>query len=196
MKPKNKKSTTETNRAIYDPDPLTIVFSVITALTPVGVLIVDKNIDIYRENKKRSQSIRNSLFSATRALNETERVLKDFISYMNQQGLLNRDVRLGGASLVGDYSVITEVKTLYKDSYNSGRKLNDAMIELSRLLDSNDFRRTRNISGSIEEVFRETLSFSNYKDFAISASKLIQQTKNLIAIIGQRYDFDPYESGD
>jgi len=188
------KSNNDKELEVYDPDPLTILLSIVTALTPVGVLIVDKRFDIAREDKKRTQNIRNSLFAATRALNETERILKDFVSYMDQQGLLNRDVRLGGASIVGDYSVIIEVKTLYKDSYNAGRKLNDAMIELSRLLDRNDFDHARNISGSIEEVFRQTLAFNKYKDFAVSASKLIAGTKNLIGIIGERYEFNPYTS--
>jgi hypothetical protein len=194
MKSKIMHSNEDQKQALYDPDPLTILLSIVTALTPVGVLIVDKRIDISRENKRRSQNIRNSLFSATRALNETERVLKDFISYLDQQGLLDRDVRLGGASLIGDYSVIAEAKTLYKDSYNSGRKLNDAMIELSRLLENRDFNRIRNISGSLEDVFQQTLSFKKYKDFAIAGSRLIQETRNLIAIIGEGYDFNPTTS--
>lgn len=194
MKSKITHSGKEQEQALYDPDPITILLSIVTALTPVGALIVEKRIENSRENKRRIQDIRNALFSAARALNETERVLKDFVSYLDQQGLLDRDVRLGGASIIGDYAVINEAKTLYKDSYNSGRKLNDAVIELSRLLENRDFNRIRNISGSLDEVFQQTLSFKKYKDFAVAASRLIRETRNLIVIVGEGYDFNPTTS--
>jgi hypothetical protein len=194
MKARNKKHKIELQSDVYDPEALTILFSIITALTPIGVLIVGKHIDISRENKRRSQNIRNALFSATRALNETERILNDFRSYLVQQDLLDKDVRLGGASFVGDYSVISDIKNLYKDSYNSGRKLNDAMIELSRLLDGDDFKLIRNASGSMDDVFQQTLSFKKYKDFVRTAGKLIQETRNLITILGKGYEFNPNPS--
>jgi len=193
MKASIKKTSKQEQVVIYDPEPLTLVLTILGAISPVGVLIADKTINHVREGKKREQNIRNSLFAATRALNETERVLKDFVSFMDQQRLLDRDVRLGEASMEGDYFMISELKNLYKDSYNAGKRLNDAMIDLSSLLGNDDFHRIRRVSSELEETFQQALSLKKYKDFAISTSKIIQETKTLISIIGQGYDFNPFE---
>src|SRR5688572_13191852 len=135
-----RKTTLKKRQGIeYDPDPLTIAFSILTAITPIGAIIVDKGIDARKESQQRQREVRNALYKSARALNETERVLRDFVSFMEEQGILNREVRLGYASFRGDSFTISELKSLYKDSCNAGRKLNDAMIDLSFFLTKNDF---------------------------------------------------------
>src|SRR5574341_1144606 len=176
---------------IYDPDPLTIALSIINAVTPVGSVLGDKTIDYHVEKKKRRESIRNALYDSYRAINETERILKDFVSHLDQQGLLSREFRLGTAPFLGDSSVISEIKSLHKDSYTASKDLSDAMIVLSRYLDDKDFYNCARFAEKLNQYLHDALTATDYKSFTISMSRFIQQAHNLIVAIGEKYDFRP-----
>jgi hypothetical protein len=174
----------------YDPDPLTIALAILTAITPIGAIIVEKSVDARVENQRRQREIRNALYKSARALNETERVLRDFVSYIKEQGMLDRQVGLGSASLRGDSSVITELKLLYRDSCSAGLKLNDAMIDLSYYLLRNDFVRVKNLSARLGDAFHQARHSRSYKDYVVATSRLIHETRRLLELIGSAYGFN------
>ncbi len=176
---------------VYDPEPFTIALSIIQTITPIGSLLAERTIDRFRDKKKHNIAIRNALYNSYRAVNETERLLKDFVSYLDQQGLLGSQFGLGRASITGDSSVIAEIKNLHKDSYSASKKLNDAMIELSRLLDREDFYRCAEFAEKMNRSVHNALRASDYKDYAVSMSRFIHLAQNLIVIIGEKYDFQP-----
>jgi hypothetical protein len=176
---------------LYDPEPFTIALSIIQTITPIGTLLAERRIDRFRDEKKRNIAVRNALYDSYRAVNETERLLKDFVSYLDQQGLLGSQFALGRASIIGDPSVIAEIKNLHKDSYSASKKLNDAMIELSKLLDREDFYRCAEFAEKMNQSVRNALRANDYKGYAVSMSRFIHLAQNLIVIIGEKYDFQP-----
>lgn len=98
---------------IADPEFFTIALSILTIITPIGVLIAEQTIGYFKSEKERKEEIRNALYESYRALNEAERLLKDFVSFLAQQGFLDRDFRLGKAPLAGVPAFIRKyLKTL------------------------------------------------------------------------------------
>lgn len=185
------KSRTKKEAEFCDPDPLTIAISIINAVTPVGSVLADKTFDHHVDKKKRKESIRNALYDSYRAINETERILKDFVSYLDQQGLLAREFRLGRAPFVGESSVIAEIKNLHKDSYNASKDLGNAMIILSKYLDDRDFYNCARFAEKLNQYLHDALTATDYKSYAVSMSRFIQEAHNLIVAIGEKYGFQP-----
>lgn len=194
MKNQKERFQNEAQCADYDPDPLSIAFTIIGAVLPIGVLIAERAFTIYDDQAKRKEAVRNQLYETYRVLIEAEKVLKNFASYIDQQGNLDKQFGLGYAPLVGDLIFLSKIDVLYKDSWETGRKLNETVVALAKLLEKDDFQVCVRYSGELRNLLQRTIQARNYRDYIVGLGRFITQAKRLIQGLGERYGFQQFES--
>jgi hypothetical protein len=123
----------ENNREIIDPDPFSIAVAI--AATCTAAAAIGTNI---RARRREKMDIRNQLYKAYRALNSTEKCLRNFASYIDQFNYLNSPFRIASVSILEDTRTADDLKRIYMESCYAGRDLIEVSIELSNLLGDED----------------------------------------------------------
>jgi hypothetical protein len=177
----------------FDPEPLSLAISMIGALAPFGILIAERAWEALEEHRERRKAIGDKIYDTHRAVNQVERILKDLVGYLDQQGYLDREFALGRAPLQGDEEMIIRVNRLYDDIYQVGARLNDAVVGLSQLMDEEDAYQCRKFADELDSHLHTALRASYYREFVVATSRLIGEARSLLAALGERYDIRPPE---
>ena len=176
---------------LIDPDPMAIALNILGAIAQVGILLGQKAIDDYRDQKERKRHIRNLLYSLYRSTAKLQGVLKTFSSYATQYNFWSKEIRMGHVHLWVDEGTLAEIRRMYEDIHVVGMSLSDTAMNLANLLDNEDFEKIAYITQDINTVMSEALVFTTYKDFIIKTSRLLQAINHLSFHVGEKYGFEP-----
>ena len=176
----------KSNKSILDPDPFSIAIAISTACSAAAA--IGTFVRTGRRKKRERKDIRNQLHKAHRALNSTEKCLKNFVSFIDQFGYLEASFRIASAPILGDRRTTNDLKRIYMESCYAGRDLIGAVVELSNLLNDNDAIECQKNVMKFDDFFRQAVTSPTYGQYTNTMGKFIIELKRVLNRIANKYD--------
>lgn len=174
------------NKPILDPDPFSIAIAISTACSAAAA--IGTFVRAGGQKKRKQKDIRNQLHKAYRALNSTQKCLRNFVSFIDQFGYLEASFRIASAPILGDREIINDLKRIYMESCYAGRDLIAAVVELSNLLDDNDAIECQKNVMKFDDFFRKAVTSPTYGQYTNTMDEFIIELKHVLNRIANRYD--------
>lgn len=187
-------STTEIPELI-DPEPISFSLSIFAALTAAAGVIIQ----ITDSNRKRIQdksAIRKHIYNADRSLNRLDEAYRNLISVYDEQNILGSPIVLGRNPLFVDERLKIELERLHSNIFYGGRDLQDALIELSGLLDQKDSQSTIGLAADLDGIFQSAWHAKNFLEFMIELGQMLNLITDFINGIGKKFNFIPTSRRD
>jgi uncharacterized membrane protein YccC len=171
-------------RPLSDPEPLSLAIAIVRAIATVGALAIDIRGQVQKSRSReeeRRRHLRNAVFRAQRLLNACRASLEDLANFLYQYGHTDSDFRLGAAPLVGDLDTVNEIRELYSRIHSNAEALQDAFVQISELLESQDFEIVSHYVMELDALLFQSLQSIRYHEFIRTTSSLIDTIGRLLA---------------
>lgn len=181
---------------VTDPDPLVLVLQLITALVSSGSLMVSwyylRRADD-REEVRRREAVRTSLFRANRALNVLVFAQRDFSILVSEYNLSNVLLQTGTAPRHlknRDHPLRGQTfNATLRAAQRAVRDLSDAMGEVSAHIDAEDTNRAAQVVAQIDQFVRNSLADgATYQSFSMDLGHAVGWLQRLLEELSRRYE--------
>ena len=175
---------------LKDPEPISFALNLFAALTGAAGLIIQTS-QYVKKKKTEKNEVRKQLYVIDRSLNRIDEAYRSLISIFDEYNCLGAKFSLGACPIFANESLRKELSRLQANIFYGGRELNDALTELSVLVNEEDSQLALEFTRELEAIFRHAMNSEHMIEFMIDLGMMLHEITKFIYSLGEIYKFEP-----
>lgn len=182
---------------LIDPDPLAVILELANLVIQPGSLALLVSvvgsaaavIQVRKISESQRSKIRGKLYEIDRALNDGFRALMTLASFLDEFQLLERPIRIGGATIFG-FSNAQQIRRAHEDCRAAVKEMRDAFMDLSGMLTAKLAERIDVMLRELNKLYARLVTPEvPYGMSLVAASHALTVIDRFICDIGGEFDY-------